>query len=236
MSIKAMHHDLKSKLNKVDSNQNRNLRVEEIDWALNEAQELFVKIIAEPRYKNHLGFETNQRSIDDIRTIVKPDIVQTTTNNLTALPNDYWHFLKGFATISKTGCNGTYKARLIIRQHDDRHENSSFDISSFKWREVSGEFVQGGIKTYADDFTVDSLCLTYLEKLPFIHNAEDSKNSGYNNPITGVALTGTQDSPLPEHTHREIVDIAVLILSGQMSTPQYQAHLNKLGMLNISNN
>ena len=38
MNISEMHYDFKKKLNKVDSEQNRNLLVPEIDWALNEAQ------------------------------------------------------------------------------------------------------------------------------------------------------------------------------------------------------
>ena len=52
------------KILKIDSQKYRNLIVPEIDWKLNEAQEAFVKIIAEPRLKSQLGFEINQRTID----------------------------------------------------------------------------------------------------------------------------------------------------------------------------
>ena len=48
MTIQDMHYDFKKKLNKIDSQQNRNLLIPEIDWTLNEAQELFVKITAFP--------------------------------------------------------------------------------------------------------------------------------------------------------------------------------------------
>ena len=74
MSIKNMHYDVKVKLNKLDSQQYRNLLVPEIDWALNESQGIFIKMIAEPRKVKMLfdfGFEKNQRNIDDIRTLVK---------------------------------------------------------------------------------------------------------------------------------------------------------------------
>ncbi len=57
MNIKEMHYDFKQKLNKIDSQQYRNLRVPEIDWKINEAYEVFVKSIAEPRVNNHLGFD-----------------------------------------------------------------------------------------------------------------------------------------------------------------------------------
>ena len=53
MNVRGMHYDVKQKLNKVDSQQYRNLRVPEIDWKLNEAYEIFVKSVAEPRINNH---------------------------------------------------------------------------------------------------------------------------------------------------------------------------------------
>ena len=58
MDVREMQYDIKFKLNKVDSQQNKNLRGPEMDWAINEAHEIFIKTIAEPRIQNHLGFET----------------------------------------------------------------------------------------------------------------------------------------------------------------------------------
>ena len=46
-----MHYDFKKKLNKIDSQQKKNLLIPEIDWTLNEAQNLYVDIIAQPRFK-----------------------------------------------------------------------------------------------------------------------------------------------------------------------------------------
>ena len=66
MNIKEMQYDLKFKLNKIDSSQYKNLRIPEIDWVLNESIELFVKNIAQPRFSQILGFEINQRNIDDV--------------------------------------------------------------------------------------------------------------------------------------------------------------------------
>ena len=70
MVVEDMHYDFKKKLNKGDSQQYKNLQIPEIDWTLNEAAELFVKLIAQPRYRSLLGLETSQRTIDDIRTII----------------------------------------------------------------------------------------------------------------------------------------------------------------------
>lgn len=224
-----MHYDFKMKLNKIDSQQYRNLLIPEIDWVLNEAQELFVKMVAEPRLRNHLGFEVNQRSIDDIRTIVVNEECLNVNDNVAALPQDYWHFLKGEVTMKKGKCEGV-KGRFHVRQHDDEFENSPFDKSSFEWRAVNGIFYKDGVKFYTDGtFTVKQFCMSYLKKLKYIHNAEDFRNGEYKLP-SGVLLSGYRDCELPDHTHREIVDIAVLLISGQLQIPDYQIKLSKLNL------
>ncbi len=227
MTIKDMHYDFKKKYNKIDSQQNRNLLIPEIDWTLNEAYELYVKMIAEPRTKSYLGFEMNQRSIDDIRTIVVNDNCLDVVNNIVSLPEDYWHLVKKHALISKGKCTNL-KAKLYIRQHDDDFQNSAFDNSNFEWRTVNGLFYQGGIQLYTDGtFVVNKVCIDYIQKLKYIHNAEDFRGGTYKLP-SGTILTGSQDCDLPEHTHREIVDVAVALASGEIMSPGYELNMNKL--------
>jgi len=201
--------------------------IPEIDWTLNEAYELYVKIIAEPRMKSYLGFEVNQRSIDDIRTIVVNNNCLDVINNIVSLPEDYWYLVKKYATISKGTCLNQ-KAKFHIRQHNDDFENSSFDNSNFEWRTVNGLFYEGGIQVYTDGtFTVNKVCIDYIKKLQYIHNAEDFRGGTYKLP-SGIILTGSVDCELPEHTHREIVDIAVLLASGEIQSPGYELNMNKL--------
>jgi hypothetical protein len=224
-----MHYDFKQKLNKIDSQQFRNLRIPEIDWKLNEAQELFVKMVAKPRLRNSLGFETSQRSIDDIRTVVVKGYCSDIINNTMTLPTNYWHFLKGQSIMDKGNCKA-YRATLKIRQHDDEFEKSPFDCSSFEWREVNAVFYQSGLK-FHDDGTFENKigCIDYIKKLDYIHNAEDFRAGGYELP-SGVALTGTRDCILPDHTHREIVDIAVLIATGDLQNPDYDIKQAKVNL------
>ena len=89
MTIQEMHYDVKMKLNKIDSQQYRNLIVPQIDWILNEAQELFVKMIAEPRIASHYGYEIGQKTWMDIRSIVEEEKEITPTDNLVSLPPDF---------------------------------------------------------------------------------------------------------------------------------------------------
>lgn len=238
MTIKEMQYDFKQKLNKIDSQQYRNLKIPEIDWKINEAYEIFVKSIAEPRVNNHLGFETNQRSIDDIRTIVVNDatlnpIKLDDNTYYVELPDNYMFYISSKVIIERKGC-GERKATTIVRQHDDRFETSPFDSSSFEWKEVNLRFFNKGIKIFTDGtFTVKSLKLDYIRKHAYIHNAQDFLPTGSYKLPSGQVLTGTQDCELPDHTHREIVDIAVLITSGDLSNADYQLKQAKISLNQI---
>lgn len=234
MNIKEMHYDFKQKLNKIDSQQYRNLRIPEIDWKLNEACEIFIKNIAEPRINNHLGFEVNQRTIDDIRTLVVNDkelscSIINPKSYISNLPNDYLFYVSSEVNISKNNCNNII-ARCKIKQHDDTHEQSPFDKSSFEWREVNIRFYEKGIKIFTDEtFVINSLILNYIKKHPYLHNAEDYPTGIYNLP-SGIILTGIQNCILPEQTHREIVDIAVSITSLDLSASDYALKQTKLSL------
>jgi len=233
MTIEEMHYDFKTKINKIDTQSYRNLKIPEIDWALNEAQELFVKLIAEPRIKNGLGFETSQRSIDDIRTIVVNHNCVPIINNIATLPNNYWHFIGAEIEMEKGACTDV-KGKFHVKQHDDEFEISPFDRSSFEWRVVNGVFFEGGVKFYTDGtFTLNNFCLSYIRKLAYIHYASGFNVVGYNLP-SGTSLSGTVNCELPEHTHREIVDLAVKIKSGEIQSPDYKMKLDKLNMNKIS--
>lgn len=227
MTIKEMHFDFKMKLNKVDSQQYPNFNIPEIDWILNGAQELFVKMVADPRHSSYLGFEIGQRSIDDIRAIVVNNNCLPVVDNIVTLPDNYWSLVSGNVEMSKGDCAGIM-ARLHIRQHDDKFESSPFDRSSFEWRTVNGVFFEGGIKLSDDKtFVNNGVCLSYIRKLEFIHDAEDYTGGSYT-LLSGVVLTGIKNCELPEQTHREIVDLAVAITSNQLNDPNYQMKLNKL--------
>jgi len=231
MNIKEMHYDFKMKLNKIDSQQYKNLRIPEIDWVLNEAAELFVKMVAEPRLRSHLGFEKSQRNIDDIRTLVQ-DVEIAFINDVVTLPTDYMYYVRGRVSMTKGSC-GTKLGRLKIKQHDDEYQNSPFDNSSFEWGEVNGVFKSGGIVIEdADDFNVNSLELTYIKQQLYMHDAEDFPGGSYNT-LAGASLSGTQDCELPNQTHREIIDIAVLLITGQLQMPDYQVKLAKLNLNNL---
>lgn len=238
MTVQGMHYDFKKKLNKVDSEKYKNLLIPEIDWALNEAQSIFIDLIAEPRLSPYLGFEVNQKSIDDIKTIVEPYNCTTVISNPSGnygtitLPQDYLYYVDGYCTMYKEGCGERRSRKLKIRQHDDDFEDSPFYKSSFEWGVVNALFIGPGaipkLKVFNDGtFSNREVCISYIRQPKYINYAQGFKTGQYKLP-DGTLLTGKQDSELPEHTHREIVDIATMITSGELNMPSYKVHLNKL--------
>lgn len=226
MTVQDMHYDLKKKLNKVDSQQYRNLLIPELDWALNEAMEIFIKLVAQPRYKTQMGFETAQRTIDDIRTIVVHESPLPVVSNFVVLPADYWHFLNATVSMTKGVCSST--GRIFVRQHDDNFETSPFDKSSFEWKTINCVFTEDGMRLYTDGtFNLGSIFLSYIRRPEYMHYAQGFNAGTYTLP-SGVVLSGSVNCELPDHTHREIVDIAVLILSGELQTNDLQVKQMKL--------
>ncbi len=238
MTVDSMHYDLKQKLNKIDSQRYRNLEVPEIDWKLNEAQEVFVKIVAEPRLASVVGFEVNQRTIEDIRTIVvdqKKGQGQSITiydnedkSYIATLPTDYWFLTNARLYATKGSC--TASLDIVPVQHDDLAEQSLFYKSSFFWRTVNIRFNNEGIRifTAGGDFIPNEICLEYLIQPPLIHNAAAWDEDGYE--VDGVVVTGTQDCILPSRTHKEVVDIAVAIIAGDLTLPDYLIKRSKVNM------
>jgi hypothetical protein len=238
MTIQEMHYDFKMKLNKIDSEQYRNLRVPEIDWLLNEAQEFFIKSVAFPRVPNHLGFETSQRTIDDIKTIVvdnkqlEKDLINSEDKQkVFVLPTDYMFYISAKVTVSKAQC-GLKEVRLLIKQHDDKFEESPFDNSSFEWGDINATFDSKGLRVYSDGtFDVENVKLNYIKEPAYIHNASDFKPEGqYKSLKTGLNLTGRQNCELPNQTHREIVDIAVMLASSNLDMQNIQIKQGKLNL------
>lgn len=235
--IQDMHYDFKQKLNKIDSQKYRNLRIQEIDWKLNEGLEVFIKTIAEPRYSNSgLGVESNERIIDDLRSVVVEKYQATVTvfdnkSYRIQLPDDYWFLLNADADGTKGTCSGR-NLKCIQRIHDEQPEDSPFDISSFEWEEVNYRYYKDGIRFFTDGtFTIDHVYLDYILKPPYMHFAAGVQGGSYNLP-SGVTLTGTQDCVFSSSNSicREIVDIAVLITTGDLQMSDYQVKAAKLKM------
>jgi hypothetical protein len=225
MNIKEMQYDLRLKLNKLDSEKYKNIKVPEQDWKLNEAMHLLIKMIAVPRLDTKVGFEQTQRTIDDIRSIVVNTsglsaVSYSSNSYLVQLPDDYM-YLAGFDRIvaTKGTCREVDMELIHVRQHDDNAEASPFDSSNFEWRELNVRFFEDGLRVFTDGtFSIDKVYMNYIRRPKFMHNAEDFVGGTYT-ALDGSVLTGTQDCELPWQVHSLIVDLAVLIITGDIQMP-----------------
>jgi hypothetical protein len=227
MNMSEMHYHFKRKINKIDSQKRRNFVVPEIDTFINEAIYFFVKMVAFPRVRGHYSFEKTQRSIDDVRTLVTKATLLSNGRKTYALPVNYWHYLSGEMIASKGNCK-LKKLTVQIKQHDDTFEKSPFDKSSFEWGEVNALFVGNNLEIFLEDAVqINEIIVRYLKLPTKVHNAAAFTNNTYTD-LRGNVLTGVVNCELPEHTHEEIVDIAVALASGDLSNEDYGNKLNKI--------
>jgi len=233
MTVEEMHYDFKLKLNKVDSQKNRNIGIPDLDWKLNEAQELFIKKIAVPRDKRAVGFEKTQRTIDDIRKVVVSGYDITVNNKVAPLPNDYLHFISGTANLQKQGCSD--RTGVIKDQElNTLYKQSPFDNSSYEWGEVTAVFSGDNIVLSPSvSFNVNEVTINYIRRPKRIHNAKDYGTGTYRLPDRTL-LSGSQDCELSESTHYEIVDIAVLLTVQDLNAADLNTIINKLNYNNLN--
>jgi hypothetical protein len=232
MTSREMQMDFRLKFNKIDSQKNRNILVPEVDWHLNEAMEIFINLVANPKANTHLGFETSQATIDDLYPLITKSSPIVPVAGVIPLPVDYHTFLKAYANITKDSC--TARARMFLVQHDDRAEDSSNYNSSFEWREIIFRFLSGGLEPILEgtDIEVNSAEVTYLKQAPYIHAASLFPGGTYTIP-GGATLTGNQDCILPKRVHGTIVDIAVMVASNNIQASDYQLKQNKVSVNQI---
>ena len=237
MTVQDMHYDFKLKFNKVDSQDQANFKAPEIDWWLNEAMEVFMK----QRYGiNNIkgeGFETTQKRIDDLRNLVikdqsLPATALTIDNSFEApLPGDYIFAIRLQAETSKEPC-GRRICVCTPTQHDDLSSvlKDPYYEPSFEWGEVpivygtKSDTVADSNKVfgYTDgSFVINSFILDYLRQPKRIAFVSGLPGQSYNYP-DGSTVDQDQGCELPDHTHREIVDLAVQMASGSVNSPGFQ--------------
>lgn len=226
MNIREMHYAFKLGMNKLDSHQNRNIQIPEVDFLLNQALSLYVNNIFFPRDHRIPGFESTQRSIDNIRTLVIPGEKVAVKNKIAVFPQAYWHFVKAVGNAKQGNCRK--EIRLFFQQHDDLHEENSLYKSSFDWETLNFTFNSQGLKLEFEDFEVEEIKLTYVKKHPYIHNASDYDPEGYISLDTEKPLTGHQNCELPDDSCKDIVDIAIFLASGAIQDQVYSAIKEKL--------
>lgn len=185
------------------------------------------------------GFEQTQKRIDDLRTLIKnkkytESLINKSDRNSYSveLPEDYVLLLGDTAGIQPSNLNECWetneRGEYIIKYTDtlestietlDRQLNNSLSEHKLKYCQARPlKLIQdNNVILYTDgNYKISEYQITYLAKPSKI----DSSN-----------ITNTEYTDLPEHTHMEIVKMAIQIYLATKPMQHYNAYSNEIASM-----
>lgn len=206
MTAAEFHVAFKFRLDKFDSLNYPNFEPNEIDLLLNQAQDTFVKQRYGATNTKKQSFEETQKRTEDLKNIVVRSTIVPASNasdninvfsRFVTLPADHWFIVQELVGLSYLDChNNTINANVFVKaiQHNDYSKliDNPFEKpdNSTVLRLMENDRVE---LIVAPNVTVNNYYLTYIKE-----------------PIR-IDLNTSTTCELSEHTHTEIVDLAVQI-------------------------
>lgn len=194
---------------------------------LNEAIDKFWKTRYSGINVKGIGFEQDQKRIDDLRTLIKKfDTTPTTESSklyTVTLPSDYAIFLGDTAGISPIGTNDCWESvdgNYAVKQTDtlegtieriDRMLDNPLSEHHLKYCKARPiRLIENNkVLLYTDgDYEVSTYNMTYLKQPTKLSTSNIS----------------TEYTDLPEHTHIEIVKLAIQIYMATKPVQHYSAY------------
>lgn len=215
MTVAEMHSEFKIGMDKVDSLSYPNLLPEEIDTLLNISQEKFIKQRAYGNNIRRQGLEETQKRLDDLKNIIanfETVIFTNTSSNkpngvFVELPTSYQYAMEEEVDVIYTDCKGelsTKRVEVIPVTHD-RYNRTIKDPFNKPFEDLVirlGYGINNGNESFElvsnGNVTVGTYYLRYLMKPVKIQYGTQ-----YQTPLAD------QDCILSDHTHREIIAIAI---------------------------
>lgn len=226
MDSVAMHIDFRVKFNKVNSNKNKVFLTQEIDLFLNDQMGKFIETRTAPdgNYKGE-GFEESQKRLDDIRTVIKEgttdhnDVDWSSKTHLTLgtfkfgkrvnLPTDYLKLVSDWSD-TYTACTNNYMAPNRLFSNNRKVQLALKDpFHKTHYESPVSQITNNELRVYEDNFTISNIHISYVYKYPAI-------------------VYGVSNCVLPDHTHREIVDMAVGKVKAVLDDGSYEKYLNEI--------
>ena len=228
-----MHTALKLGLDKSEDLSYPHFEAEELDFWLNESVDRFIKTRYSGSNVKGTGFEEAQKRTDDLSTLVEEvrrvpaDAVDTgdkPNSYLVApydvldvpgtLPDDYMLFLNDEVSITfdheVTGTETTIRTGVVECTSDSYYTKISDPYGEHVLHMNVAKplrlFSSKGVELVTDgNYTIPYYYLRYIRE--------------------PASIAVAQDCDLPEHTHREIVNLAVKILTENIESPRYQTNV-----------
>jgi len=222
MTIDEAHIELEITVDKRATSQAPELSAEVLDYFINEAPDRFVKT----RYsKNNIyqaGFEETQKRTDDLRTLVVTDKLSTVPVpyeddnyaqvELEGAANQYWFFLRARAQVTTESCGTTWNRVKLVQQDDlEKVLDDPFNRPTSSRPVIY--FENGNIISVSSNlFSIDALKVTYL-KAPDRVDSLNIPQGQFN---------------MPEHTHKEIIQLAADIIIENLESQRVQTMPSQL--------
>lgn len=237
MTIEEMHYDFELKRDRVSSATKEDFNVAEIDWILNEAQNVIVKTRYGGNNMYRTSFEQTQKRVDDLKSLhikfpIQPMIDPVLNSgiyevDLSTLAFPYWFFTRGEVQVFDDPCNKFASLKFV--QVDDLNEalsdpfnNSDSSQVIFNFGRSSLNANSSSIYLYPGNETLGKIKLEYVKK------PSQMFVGGY----TYLDNTPTirTNCELPDHVHPELVDIAVMISKGITEDPGFRNAMQKISI------
>jgi hypothetical protein len=221
MTVDEMHIAFNLGLQRMNANAYDTFLNEEIDFFLNRAQDRFIKertnVKSDPRRD---GFEGSQKRLDDIRVLVQQNFNETFPAQEGAqwiqgdLPVNYIHLVTVQADVHYNRCGDVTTSdpsMMVPVRVVDNAEVYTMNRNPFAKSNIDSPMAtvsRDDLKVYQDgkSFILKGITLDYIRK-PRV-----------------IDLSLNQDCELAEHTHQEIVDIAVKNVLEAIESPRYQTN------------
>lgn len=232
MTISEMHIAFKLGLDKTESLQYPSFLPEEIDFWLNQAIRRFVKTRYSGLNVKHEGFEQSQKRIDDLRTLVREVTVSCTTSGAIK-PNGYV-LTDGFSnsvfdavpywlSLGEEVKIHYYLTTVPYGPTGDKRVGV-VDVTSDNYRSKIDDPLSDHILHYDE---AKPLRLFYDDTIEFISDGTYTILEAYirfvKQPVT-VVIGNNTDCDLAEHTHEEIVGMAVQLALENVEQPRLQSY------------
>lgn len=229
MNIQRMHHEIKLRSNKINSNHYPDLPTAFIDDFLNEAQDLLVESICYPKKQNRFGIEGIQQDTDLISNITITDepisvtLVSTGVYKLQLknLSKKYKHITKLKVT---TSC-GSIPIEIVNHNELDAILTDENRKPSSLWRRGVGVFtsnkdvdLNSDILIYtSNQYTISQAFISYVYIPVKMFYGGYNSLEFINGDLTAPSnITPSINCELNINSHTYIVDYACLLINGSL--------------------
>lgn len=222
MTVQEMHYAVDQGLQKVGSNTYDYFMDDEIDFWLNRAQDRYVKHRLHPSSDaKQLGFQKTQKRLDDLRLLVTIDFVDSVTPDTTVkfvdfdLPYDYQFLINARVDMHLAYCepgvtsdSPLITADVTIVEQDKIYSDLQNPFAKSKPETPKGIIYDDNIRVFQDGekFILKNISIDYIRT-----------------PVR-INLSSAVNCELAEHTHAEIVDLAVKNMIEAIESARYQTN------------